>query len=262
MSPESRQAAYFKKKESVSVSFKWVNWALPAIVVCAILFYAEDYLANPMTLPVNKIRVHGAFDNVNEKMLHRAVANSVAGGYFNVDVENVREVVENLPWVSEASVRRVWPDTLSVSIVEQKPIAVSKSLGLINSDGEVFKPEQKITTASLPVFDGSKHLNKLMLVKYHQMNVLLEPINRHITYLKFDARHALELSLDNGLKLVLGRGNTAQRLERFIRVYPKVLSSRVNDIDTIDLRYTNGMAISWKKMNKKNKGMLGDAKHV
>ena len=262
MSPATRQAAYLKKKELPSISYRWMNWVLPLVVGCAVIFFAEEHLSNPSTLPVNKIRVHGAFVNVDEAMLHRAVAGVVAGGYFNVDVERVREEVEQLAWVSEASVRRVWPDTLSVSVVEQQPIAVSKKLGLINSKGDVFRPLKKVIPNSLPVFEGSKNLNKLMLSKYYEMNTLLESIERKITYLKIDDRHAIELKLDNGLKVVLGRGDSVHRLERLLRIYTKILASRVNDIEVIDLRYTNGMAIGWKKKLENNKSELGDMKNV
>lgn len=262
MSPAARQAAYLKRKELPSISFRWMNWMLPLIFSCAVLFFAEEHLSNPQTLPVNKIRVHGAFVNVDEAMLHRSIATVVAGGYFNVDVERVREVVEQLPWVSKASVRRVWPDTLSVSIVEQQPVAVSKYSGLINANGDVFKPQNNVLPSSLPVFDGNVKLNKLMLSKYYEMNKLLVAIDRKIIYLKLDARHALELKLDNGLKVMLGRGNTTQRLERFIHIYHKILAGRASDIDVIDLRYTNGMAIGWKKKMKNYKGMLEDTKHV
>ena len=262
MSARAKQAAYIKKKELPSVSFRWVNWFLPVIVVCAIMFYAEDHLSQPQTLPVNKIRVHGAFVNIDEVMLHRAIAGVIAGGYFNVDVERVREVVEQLPWVHKASVRRVWPDTLSVSVVEQKPVAISKSIGLINQKGEIFKPLNKSLPDTLPVFEGSADVNKIMLQKYYEMNGMLSGISRKITYLKFDARHALELKLDNGLKVILGRDNTALRLKRLTRIYNKVLLARINDIELVDLRYTNGMAIGWKKNIKNTKGMLGDMKHV
>ncbi len=262
MSPAIRQAAYFKKKELPSVSFKWMNWLLPLVFACVVLFWAENHLSNPATLPVNKIRVHGAFVNVDEAMLHRAVKGVVAGGYFNVDVERVREVVEQLAWVSKASVRRVWPDTLSVSIVEQQPIAISDNKGLINANGDVFKPLKKTLPKSLPVFDGDPDLNKLMLSKYYEMNKLLVTIDRKITYLKFDARHALEIRLDNGLKIVLGREDNLHRLQRLLRIYHKILVSRFDDIEVIDLRYTNGMSIGWKKNLKNTKGSSGDMNHV
>lgn len=262
MSPAARQAAYLKKKELPSISFRWMNWMLPLIVAGAVIFFAEEHLSNPQTLPVNKIQVHGAFVNVDEAMLHRSIATVVAGGYFNVDVERVREVVEQLPWVSKASVRRVWPDTLSVSIVEQQPVAISKNSGLINANGDVFKPQDNVLPVLLPVLEGNIKLNKLMLSKYYEMNELLTAIDRKIVYLKLNARHALELKLDNGLKIILGRGDTTQRLERFIRIYNKILAPRASDIDVVDLRYTNGMAIGWKKKIKNYTGMLGDRKHV
>ena len=262
MSPANRQAAYLKKKELPSISYQWMNWALPLVLACAVLFFAKDYLSNPATLPVNKIRVHGAFVKVNEEMLHRAVSGVVAGGYFNVDVERVREVVEQLPWVSEASVRRVWPDTLSVSVVEQKPVAISRNTGLINANGDIFKPLNKILSKSLPVFEGNANLNKLMLSIYYEMNALLSNIDRKISYLKVDARHAVELKLDNGLKVVLGREDTIHRLERFLRIYNKILVSRINDVEVIDLRYTNGMAVGWKKNFKNNKAASGDVTNV
>ena len=264
MSPKSGQAAYLKKKElsSVSYSYRWVNWLLPLIIGCVVLFSVENYLANPQTLPVNKIRVHGAFVNIDEAMLHRAINDVVAGGYFNVDVGQVRKVVEQLPWVEQASVRRVWPDTLSVSVIEQKPVAISKNAGLINANGEVFKPLNNILPKSLPVFDGNSKLNKLMLSHYYELNELLQTIDLEITYLNVDARHAVELKLNNGLKVVLGRGDSANRLKRLMRIYHKVLVNRINDIAVIDLRYTNGMAIGWKKRLENIKGALGDMKHV
>ena len=261
MSPANRQAAYLKKRELPSISYRWMNWVLPLVIGFAGLFYVENHLSNPSTLPVNKIQVHGAFVNVDESMLHSAVTGIVAGGYFNVDVERVREVVEQLPWVNKASVRRVWPDTLSVSVVEQKPVAISKKSGLINANGDVFKPLNNKLPTSLPVFDGHAKLNKMMLSKYHTMSEVLVTINRKITYLKIDARHAVELQLDNGLKVVLGREDNLHRLERLMSIYKKVLMSRINDIEVIDLRYTNGMSIGWKK-NLKNKAASGDVTNV
>ena len=192
--------------------------------------------------------------NVDEAMLHRAIDGMVSGGYFNVDVDKVREVVEQLPWVSKASVRRVWPDTLSVSVTEQQPVAFSKQFGLINAEGEIFKPATDHFSNALPELDGPENLNKLMLNKYREINKLLSVIGEKVSYLKIDARHSLELRLENGLKIVLGHDETKHRLERLISIYKKTLASRSKNIDAIDLRYTNGMAIRWKKINESKKG--------
>ncbi len=262
MAAKMQQAAYIREKRSMpAFSFQWLNWLLPLLLVLSALFWAEHQLSKPQTLPVKKIQVHGAFINLNEEMLHRAISNTVAGGYFNVDVEQIRKVVEQLPWVETASVRRVWPDTLSVNVVEQKPVAISKTNGLINKKGEVFKPLQPIKQ-NLPVFEGKAALNPLMLKHYYAMNEQLKAIDRKIVYLKFDDRHAIALKLDNGVKVMLGRGDASVRLQRMIKIYPRVLSARIDDIAVIDLRYTNGMAIAWKKKTGKNKAVAGDMNHV
>jgi cell division protein FtsQ len=262
VSPVARQAAYLKKKETFSISYGWLNRFIPVLIICAVLFVAQDHLSNPNTLPVTKIRVHGVFVNVDEEMLHRAIDGVIAGGYFNIDVERVRGVVETLPWVQEASVRRVWPDTLSVSVIEQQPVAISKQAGLINAQGNIFKPANKLMPTSLPVFDGDVSLSKLMLSKYYEMSAQLNRQNLKITYLNIDMRHAVKLKLNNGLSIILGRGETMYKLERFMSIYAKSLSSYVNDIESVDLRYTNGMAIAWKEKMNNNKAALGDMKHV
>lgn len=264
MSIRAKQAAYLNRKKEPEHSYRWVSVLVLSIMVVTTLFWTNSYLNNPTTLPVNKIRVHGAFVNVDEEMLYKAIGDVVAGGYFNVDVERVREVVEKLAWVDEASVRRVWPDTLSVSVVEQKPIAISKSNGLINAKGEVFKPLTENKNHALPIFDANVKLNKLMLEKYSKMNALLKNIERKIIYYSIDARHATTIKLDNGLTIKLGRdaGAPFMRLERFLSIYNKSLKEHVNKINVVDLRYTNGMAIAWKNNLKNIKASPGDMNHV
>lgn len=262
MSAKAGQAVYLTKSDSFSFPYQWINWLISFVIGCAVLIWLGNHLNNPQTLPVNKIRVHGTFINVNEAMLHKAVDGVVAGGYFNVDVERVREVIELLPWVSKASVRRVWPDTISVNVIEQKAVAISGKSELINADGGVFQKSIKHVPANLPVLDGPENLNKLMLSKYYEMSNQLMAINKKIVYLKFDARHAVELKLGDNLKIILGRDDVLQRLDRLIRIYPKVLAAHSGNINIIDLRYTNGMAIRWKNNTKKQKGISGDMNHV
>ena len=58
-------------------------------------------------------------------------------------------------------------------------------------------------------------------------------------------RRAWSLRLANGLQLGLGRNDIHLRLLRFVRVYAEVLKPRLEAIDSVDLRYTNGFAVRW-----------------
>ncbi len=51
----------------------------------------------------------------------------------------------------------------------------------------------------------------------------------------------------NGMKLLLGTERLAQRLERFLVVYEHRLAARSNDVDQVDARYANGVAVRWRE---------------
>jgi cell division protein FtsQ len=58
-----------------------------------------------------------------------------------VDLEEARQRVQALPWVRQASVRRVLPDKLVIEIVERRPLALwqhDKKFALIDEEGEVI----------------------------------------------------------------------------------------------------------------------------
>jgi len=63
-------------------------------------------------------------------------------------------------------------------------------------------------------------------------------------------------SLDNGMALMLGRQEKShERLLRFVRSYNRVLAARAEQIEQVDLRYTNGFAVRWKPAGDESKEM-------
>lgn len=60
---------------------------------------------------------------------------------LGIDLAAARERVQALPWVRDASVRRVLPDTIIVEITERRPLALwqhQKRFALIDEQGEVI----------------------------------------------------------------------------------------------------------------------------
>ena len=47
-----------------------------------------------------------------------------------------------MPWVRHASVRRVWPNALAVTLEEYKPLGTWGSDQLVSVDGELFTANQ------------------------------------------------------------------------------------------------------------------------
>lgn len=225
---------------------RWLVRGGLLIVVVGLLGLIVDRLADPATLPIRKIRVTGALVQVNEAMLRETVLGKVEGGYFNIDVDAIRRTVEQLPWVKAAAVRRVWPDAISIRVVEQQPLARWAAGGLVNTQGELFRPRVESYPPGLREFSAPDGLTMVVTEHYRSMAAQLAPLDLHITRLQLDARHAIRLTLDNGIELVLGREQQTARLQRFVRVYEKSLAGQVSRIRRIDLRYHHGMAVQWQ----------------
>ena len=230
--------------------------------VVALLGWCVAKLNDPATLPISKIRVQGSFVHLNEAMLQRTVAGTKNQGFFSVDIAAVKQQVEQLPWVKQAAVRRIWPDTLGIEVVEQKAVARWAAGGLVNRAGENFRPAETQAFSHLPLFVGPQNMLAAMREQYRQSNALLITVGLRIAELAMNSRRALTLQLTlpskARIELVLGREETAARLQRFIRVYKKLLMARSADIARVDLRYSNGLSVQWKTGSKQNIHQAGE----
>ena len=53
-------------------------------------------------------------------------------------IAKAETLIEALPWVARVSVRRTWPDAVSLYITEQVPVARWNSQQLLNAAGQPF----------------------------------------------------------------------------------------------------------------------------
>ena len=208
-----------------------------------------DWLRDPHTLPVRNVRIEGDFVHLDRGELEAAAAPLVSGGFFTIDLRRVEEVIEALPWVYDVSLRRQWPDTLEVRVVEQVAIARWGDRALLNQYGELFEPLQASVPQGLPILHGPEGKERELIDRFIKVTEMLKTVDLQPRELVEDQRRAWHLSLDRGVKITLGRDDTVARLQRFLAVYPQTLADRIDALAQIDLRYTNGFAVAWRDKN-------------
>ena len=243
----SKQAVYMRTRRWPDINWPLLMRVFWFVASAAFIAWGILQLQRPDVLPIKKIQALGTFDHVDESMLRTVVAGTGEAGYFSVNIDRVQRAVEELPWVAQASVSRLWPDTLAINIQEQKAYALWAKGGIVNQHGVLFFPQQKTYPAALPVFDGPVGMQRNMTEHYQQASKVIAPLNLHIQKLSMDSRRAVSLQLSNGIRVILGRDDLQGRLQRFARVYKKVLAARANDIARIDMRYSNGLSVGWRK---------------
>ncbi len=96
-------------------------------------------------------------ERVTVSDVERALDAKVGQSLLGVRVTAAERAIAALPWVKSVHVRRELPRTLSVEIVERKPVALvalGGPLYLVEKDGVPFKRAQVSETEGLPIITG------------------------------------------------------------------------------------------------------------
>lgn len=188
--------------------------------------------------PLREVAVLGALEHTSRGEIEAALQGRVAGNFFSADLAAVRSALERLPWVRRATVRRVWPDRLEVTVEEHVALARWGDGGLVNTFGERFAAAND---AKLPQLAGPARSEGEVARRYARFGEIVAPLGRSVAQLVLSPRLAWQLKLDNGVQLALGRDGDAaeERLRRFVQTVAKGGAR----YDYVDLRYPNGFAL-------------------
>lgn len=199
---------------------------------------------------LREVAVTHELREVRRSEVEHALSGRIRGNFFSVNLDALRQSLEQLPWVRKAEVRRLWPSSIEISIEEHIPVAYWGQVPgqLVNAYGEVFSGVMSTPPqAPLPVLNGPVGLAPEMLSYYQQAEELLKPLGRWPRSLNISPRLALQVRLDDGMIIELGRQQTKapirQRMERFVEYYPSVLTAAKQKPGIVDMRYPNGFAL-------------------
>lgn len=239
------------------------GYLLFALVVMALTACVWLSVTETQMFPLKKIRFERQAENVSIEGVREIVLGQGVNSIFNVDVNEVNKQIEAMPWVDKAEVRVVWPDAISIKIEEQIAAATWNNEYLITKKGAVFAPENfEKVAVGLPALKGPQELNKRVAEQFFVISSMLDGEGIQVQKLSLDSRRSWQATLDNGITLVIGKNDVEERISRFIKGYKQALSGKLSQIESVDLRYTNGFAVAWnQEMANRNKDMsLDDSK--
>ncbi|MFN2362054.1 MAG: cell division protein FtsQ/DivIB [Marinobacter sp.] len=234
--------------KAVLAAAPWGQVMLGALIVllAAMVPWGTSQVLGAMDRQVMGIDVTGALVGENRTSLERSVNKWIGRSFFATDLSDIKDDLEQRPWVETAAVRRVWPDRLQVEIREKKPLAFWNSDQLVSRNGELFTPGNPEVAGKLPRLAGPDERVKEVITMARGMADTLSDHSLGFAGLSLEQRGAWTLTLANGIEVVLGRDQVEKRFERFITVYQERLASRADEVRRVDARYSNGVAVKWK----------------
>lgn len=157
--------------------------------------------------------------------------------------EEARERIESLPWVASAAVERRLPDTVAITIVERKPIALwqhNEKITLIDAAGANLGVVAIESAPALPLIvggDAPAHVGELLAA----LSVHPE-IAKRVQASSWIGSRRWDLKMDNGVDIRLPEVGMVEALQQLADAEA---STRVleRDVAAIDLRLPGKMIV-------------------
>ena len=209
------------------------------------------------TFDVAHIAIHGT-DRLSRGEAMALIGDLRGRNILAVRLDDWRDKLLTSPWVEDAVVRRVLPNTLDVVVRERTPMGIARigrDLYLVDAHGTVideFGPSY--ADLDLPVIDGLAQPPREGAPVVDQGRTalaarLLDDVSQHqqiaarVSQIDVrDARDAVVLLDGDTVMLRLGDRDFAARLQDYLDV-ATALKDRMSAIDTVDLRFGERMYV-------------------
>jgi cell division protein FtsQ len=220
------------------------------LIICIVLVLAAGLgmtACQKLNKPIDHVVVNGDFFHLKEKEVINLIDQKVKDGFLSLNLSGLNKYLESEPWIRNATIRRSWPSTIIVDITEEKPIARWGEKQVLNNVGDYLEITDKQSIKNLPTFTTEFGKSKEMIKSYQLMSEILGPTGLKVHEIQRDVVGSWLITTSSGIQINLGRDQLAQKLRRFQVVWSAQLTSQVEKIKTIDMRYPNGISVAWNQ---------------
>lgn len=209
-------------------------------------FAVSRFLMSVGDISVERVAFAGDIQHTPQAQLVERVNPHLQTGYLGLDLDAIKDSLEEEPWVLHARVERAWPRSLKVTIEEQSPIAYWGRKALLNHRGEIFVPESLPKQLALPTLNGPDAASVAVMRAYQLTAQLLGDTGIELSQFSLDEQGQWSAVTRDSVVIRLGREQPVQNMRRFLIVYREALSSRFAEVQQVDTRYINGIAVDWR----------------
>lgn len=220
------------------------------------------WLARQPQLAIRAITVEGDVSRNSSASLRANALPRLSGSFLTMNLQKAKAAFEAVPWVRQATVRRVWPLQLVVTLEEHQPAAYWETKAenadadsdavvdtrLVNTFGEVFEANLgDVEDEDLPTLAGPGKSSAAMLAMWKQLDPMTHrKLDEGVSRLDLSGRGSWKATLEKGAVVELGRGSEAEvvaRYGQFIANINQITTRYQTSLVSADLRHENGYAV-------------------
>ncbi len=224
--------------------------SLIKVVAIIALFLVAWLISDSIAmLPPAKIVVNPQGLSTQQRSQMQQVLGTVADkNLLQVDLLPYQQKVQNLTWVAQTDIRRDWQKGMVVTATPRQAVAKFGSEKLIDTTGHVFAPmdSSELTRQHWKQLQGDSQNAPLIMQQTEQVSQWFAPLGLKVEEVILTPRMTWLFRFDNGLRVLVDKDSTSEKLYQLSILLMHQLKPRLPNIQTIDLRYKNGMTLTWK----------------
>ncbi|MFB9067900.1 cell division protein FtsQ/DivIB [Pseudofulvimonas gallinarii] len=198
--------------------------------------------------PLRHLELKAELRRVSAEQIQRTAMQFTGEGFFALSLTELRDALAKLPWVESVEVRKRWPDTVVVKVLEFQPYAIWDGRALVSRSGRLFEVPGIEALGGLPRLGGPDAGIEAVVAFHAEAVRALESSRLQVAQVHLSDRGSWTVVLDGGAELVLGRHQAMERLQRFADTVDTLMQTRPEHVlRHADLRYPNGYALTWSE---------------
>jgi len=226
--------------------FIWTGVGMGVLAVIAGAYAVDQFLASDVRFVLKEpnFRVTGLQFTPRDEVA-RVFARDSGRSVYLVPLGERRRSLMAIDWVREATVSRLWPNRLAVTIVERRPVAfvvLPQETALVDADGVILRAPER-ARFSLPVLAGvtRQQLPGVRRARAAQVVSLMREVPGYAGQISEvdvsdpDNLVVIEVVQGRAVRLLLGNRNYLQRMNNFMDHYSDI-NRRLPSARTFDLR--------------------------
>ena len=190
---------------------------------------------------VDKIIIQGDIQHITPVQLSYIAKNKLHGTFFTLDIRGLKTEFQQIPWVRQVTLKRHFPHTIEVNLIEYKVLARIGDDALLAENGEVF--EGADDNIALPIFYVDLDKTPLALAKFYQIEALLLKHDDHLQKLWISSPRVTSFQSAKNLRVTICEADLINKLA-ILDKYWNQLYHLNPGLNSVNLCYSNALAIN------------------
>ena len=225
--------------------------AVAAAGVYGVMVY-RDYI-DP-ALQIRHLTMEGVSEgSASAQELQECVQNALDGkNFLVVQLGDIKAAAESISWVRKASVSRIWPDGMRVSVERHEPVALWEDGRLVSSEGVLFTSSdvgiERIS--SMPNFSGDANMLPTIVQLWGKFNESTQRIGMRVKSVQVSILGSWLLVLESEQRpdviVELGRSRVraalVHKLDQIVEYFQRISDMMQGYPTYLDARYRNAFS--------------------